>query len=430
MKVVWLCTFSDEKLRKNLNFPKWSFGNILRRLFHKPITDDYGIWNANARNEFEHFTNEVELHIISPHSGISHLHEFRQNGIYYHIFWKESDILKEFVKRKLNKCDSRSFSSSRKLIKQIINNIQPDIIHVIGIENKFHSMAVLDVSKDIPVIAQLQTLINDERFRLNTQVSKDEYAYNSLIERKIIQRADFIGTQLKHFEKVIRETIKQNAIFVNTALITSEPVSYEESNKEYDFVYFALDIGKTLDLVLEAFALAYRVRPEIKLDIIGGCSLNYKKFVDEYLTKLGIEDAVNLEGKLPTHEDVLRQIRKSRFALLPLKIDLISSTIREAMANGLPVLTTITPDTPKLNDNRECVMLSETGDHEALANNMLKILKDVEYAKKLAHNCRLTSSERHSNKEEAEHWKSVYEACIYYKKNGIDIPQSMTKTYF
>ena len=41
----------------------------------------------------------------------------------------------------------------------------------------------------------------------------------------------------------------------------------------------------------------------------------------------GIKDAVTFEGMLPTHDDVIAQIRKSRFALLPLRIDLTSGTI-------------------------------------------------------------------------------------------------------
>ena len=91
-------------------------------------------------------------------------------------------------------------------------------------------------------------------------------------------------------------------------------------------------------------------------------------------------------GPLPTHDDVIKQIRKSRFAILPLKIDLISGTIREAMANGLPVVTTITPATPKLNETRESVLLSEKGDFKAMAENMLWLINDNEVAIKLKKN--------------------------------------------
>ena len=46
------------------------------------------------------------------------------------------------------------------------------------------------------------------------------------------------------------------------------------------------------------------------------------------------------------------------------------------MAYGLPVITTITPGTPKLNDNRESVLLSPIGNHQAMADNMIKLLEN------------------------------------------------------
>jgi glycosyltransferase involved in cell wall biosynthesis len=118
------------------------------------------------------------------------------------------------------------------------------------------------------------------------------------------------------------------------------------------------------------------------------------------------------EGKLPTHDDVICQIRKSRFALLPLKIDLVSGTIREAMANGLPVVTTVTPATPNLNKKRECVLLSEMGDHKAMADNMLRLIEDPEYANIIRDNCLQTANERITNKEIVDNYIRAYFNCI------------------
>lgn len=425
IKIVWLCTFSDEKLRKHLSFPKYYWGNLIRRIFKKPFNNDFAVWDSNARNEFEKFVDEVELHIIAPHSGISKLHEFEENGLYYHIFWEEKEILKELIKRKYNRSAIDSFGKSRKLILNLINKINPDLVHVIGIENKFHSMAALDISLSVPVIAQLQTLVSDSRFKENTSVSSDEYCYNSYIEQQIMLRSDYIATPVERFAEVIRKSIKPNAIILRMGLMLKEPLVIEETKKEFDFVYWALDISKTADLVLEAFSIANKIKPEITLDIIGGYSPEYKKIMDEHIERLGVSGKVKFEGKLPTHDDVLKQIRKSRFALLPLKIDIVSGTIREAMANGLPVLTTITPGTPKLNEKRECVMLSETGDHKALAENMIKLLDNERYANLLRENSRLTSSEQASNADMAMCWLESYKACIENFKKGTKIKENL-----
>ncbi len=413
IKVVWFCAYSDRDLRSHLSFPWWYWGNMVRRMMGMNNHNDFAVWDTNALAEIKSMTDKVELHVIVPHSGIAHTHEFEDDGIFYHVFWHEWDIISEKIKRKFNLRNEKSFKNSRRTISKLIAKIQPDIVHVIGIENKFHSMAVLDIPKDIPVIAQLQTLVSEPRFKESCGATEKEYAYNSEIEKRILQRANYIGTQVSRFREIILRDIKPNAVFVNTSLAVNEPVIEDNVDKEFDFVYFAADISKAADLAIEAFGEAIKVDSTLTLDIVGGYTVDLKKDLDQRIKELGIGSNLTFEGKLPTHDDVIRQIRKSRFALLPLKIDLVSGTIREAMACGIPVVTTITPGTPELNKKRECVLLSEMGDHKAMAHNMIKLISDSEYAARLKSNCLMTAGERISNKAIVEKYVETYYECVY-----------------
>lgn len=412
IKVVWLCTYSDAELRNHLRFPRWHWANVLRRILHMDRQMDFAIWVSHALREFEKMDTDIELHVVAPHSGVGHLQEFESKGVCFHIFWSEWDIVTEKIKRKLNLRDKKAFKHHRKTIQKLIKKIQPDVVHCIGIENKFHSMAVLDIPKGIPIIAQLQTLVSDDRFKANTEATEKEYAYNSKVEKKIILRSDYIGTMVIRFREIILRDIKPDAVFVDTSLALAETVSEVESAKEYDFVYFAADISKAVDLAIEAFAEARKEAPNLTLDIIGGYSSKLKEQLDRRINELEVADGVTFEGKLPTHEDVIRQIRKSRFALLPLKIDLVSGTIREAQANGLPVVTTITPGTPRLNDKLETVLLSETGDHSAMAANMLRLVNEPEYAEMLRNNGTVIASEITSNVEIVEKYCETYHNIV------------------
>ena len=120
-------------------------------------------------------------------------------------------------------------------------------------------------------------------------------------------------------------------------------------DKLYDFVYFAADISKAVDYAIEGFAIAKKSFPNITLHVVGGYSDSYMQTLRDKMQELGLGQEVDFTGKLLTHDDVLAEIRKAKFALLPLKVDLIAGTIREAMSNGLPVVTTVTPVTPTLN---------------------------------------------------------------------------------
>ena len=412
VKVIWLCTYSDAELRSHLKFPRWHWSNMLRRILHMDNQVDFAVWDSNALREFEKLETDIELHVVAPHSGVCHLQEFESKGVFYHIFWSEWDMITEKIKRRFNLSNEKAFKHHRKTIQKLIWKIQPDIVHCIGIENKFHSMAVLDIPHEIPVIAQLQTLVSDERFKESFDGSAEEYAFNCEIERRIIKRSDYVGIKAVRYREIIVRDIKPEVVFVETSLAIGEPVFDGQCEKKYDFVYFAADISKAADLAIEAFAEAKKDAPQLTLDVVGGYSTTLKEQLDKRIEELGICDSITFEGKLPTHEDVILQIRKARFALLPLKIDLISGTIREAMANSIPVVSTITPSTPKINSKRECILLSETGDHTAMAKNMLRLVNEPELAEQLIENGRLYASDRISNKEVVETYCDVYHQIV------------------
>ena len=412
IKVMWLCTYSDAELRSHLKFPRWHWSNVLRRILHMDKQVDFAVWDSNALREFEKMDTDIELHVVAPHSGVGHLQEFESKGVFYHIFWSEWDIITEKIKRRFNLRNEKAFRHHRKTIKMLIKKIQPDVVHCIGIENKFHSMGVLDIPKEIPVIAQLQTLVSDERFKLSCGASEKEYAYDSAMEKRIMLRSDYIGTAVQRFREIILRDIKPEAVFLDTTLALAEPVFSDNTPKEFDFIYFAADISKAGDLAIEAFGEAKKYAPQLTLNIVGGYSQELKKQLDGRINELGIADGITFEGKLPTHEDVIRQIRKSRFALLPLKIDLVSGTIREAQANGLPVVTTITPETPKLNEKMEAVLLSDMGDHTAMAKNMLRLVNEPGYAEMLRKNGLQLASERVCNREIVEKYCETYHKLL------------------
>ena len=150
--------------------------------------------------------------------------------------------------------------------------------------------------------------------------------------------------------------------------------------------------------------------PELKLKIVGNYTEEYKAILDKRINELGIYDSVVFTGKLPTHSDVIEEVRHSRFALLPLKIDFISGTIREAMSIGIPVVTTITAGTPSLNEKRESVLLSKPEDFVGMADNILRLKNDDSLAKKLSNNGVETIMEKYNNIETIRAWVDCYKS--------------------
>lgn len=416
IKVAWICNFSNKELRSNLKFRKATIEKWIRRTAGKSTLEnhDYGAWITNGIECFKSI-EDVELHIIAPHHHISgRLQEFETEGIFYHIFSSEAYSLYHKLRVALTGKTIFSYKKNRQIILSIIEKVSPNIVHVIGAENEDYALSVLDLPTDIPIIVHLQTLLNDPEFIRRSPIYSD---YKRACEIKVLQRADYIGTTVEHFKELISESIVRHPKFVGIKLAVGEQPNRIPVPKKYDFVYFSVNINKSVDYAIEAFAIAQKQYPQITLDIIGGYSADYKRQIDNRIKELGIESNVIFEGLLPTHDDVLHHIHYSKFALLPLKVDMIAGTIREAMAAGLPVVTTITPATPKLNENRRSVLLSEKGDFQSMADNMIALINSNSLCHELVSNADITLMERYNNDSAMREWVEAYSSIL--KENKV-----------
>lgn len=407
IKVAWICQISNQQIRNKLKFYKYTPMALLRMFYGNIFQHDCAKWNTNAIEEFEKF-DDIELHIISPHLYISRLQEFSINNIHYHIFNSEDDNVIDVLKTRVLKKKRTNYNKNSKTINRLIERINPDIVQMIGAENPFYSESALLLSRKRPFIITLQTLMNDPDFLANYPITEESYNYRSEIERKIIVKADYIASKVLLFRKIIKDKIKPDAIFLDMNLAVGEKVMENNDDRSYDFVYFAADISKAVDYTIEVFALTKKKHPDITLLVVGGYSDSLMQQLKVRMRELDLGDEIKFIGRPNTHADVMKEIRKARFAVIPLKIDLISCTIRESMANGLPVVTTITPSTPSLNRDRNCILLSEKYDYQAMADNMCLLLENPELVSELIENSTKTINEKYSNASFMKDWRDEY----------------------
>lgn len=432
IRVALICNITNPRIQSNLKLKVGLIDKFARRIRGSSydvskLAGECNVFIENAIHEYEKCCDSMEFHIISAHGWMDgEIQEFEQNGIFYHFFQNENQSLKNrILYRVIPSTQFSNYKNNRRKIANFISKISPDIVYMSGAENPHYSLSALDIPSNIPVIVQLQTLMCDPNFENNYPISHESYIYRTSIEKKVLNRANFIGSMNVRHDEIIREFVKNDAMILKTRLAIGEKL-FDGSGirKDYDFVYFAANINKSLDLAIEAFAIAHKIKNKCTLHIVGDYSLDYKCQIDLWLKELGLEDYVTFTGRLPTHEDVLHEICRAKIALLPLKIDIVSGTIREAMACGLPVVTTITKDgTPRLNDKRQTVLLSEIGNHQALADNMLRLLDKSDLAEKLIENGKILIQERYSNEAIVQQQKKCLFAAVDYFKNKTPIPR-------
>lgn len=425
MKVLWICHFSNSSIRERLNLSNNYFEVLTRRILKlSPIIyKDFALWITNGIKEFEKFTS-IDLHIVSPHYGMKKENEsFVLNGISYHFFKPEETFTKKIF-RNLTKKYKNNFNNNRKKIADVINRINPDLIHMYGAENPYYSMSALDIDiHKYPLFVSLQTLMSDEEFKVKNQTHHKLYQFRTIIERSILSRVNYIGSSIQKYRNIVWNEINPSAVFFQTYLALENKIVIDTSiKKKYSFVYFAANISKAADIAIEAFAIAFRKHPEITLNIIGSTPQPFTEKLKIRISELGIENNVFFSGMLPTHADVLKQIQLSKFAILPLKVDVISGTIREALSSGLPVVTTVTSGTPTLNEKRLSVLISDQNDYHSIAENMIKLIESPVLAKQLSENGSITVNERWNNEKNMRELVQAYKAIIDHHSKGIEIP--------
>ena len=163
-----------------------------------------------------------------------------------------------------------------------------------------------------------------------------------------------------------------------------------------------------LDVVVRAFAEVQRGCPEARLDLLGKgpLELQIRKLVHD-LNLSGIDFA----GAVPHHE-IGRFYDAADIFINASSLDNMPVSILEAFASGTPVVTTAPEGMSYLVEHERTGLLSEPGDARALAENVMRLLKNPELASRLALNAH-EEVQRYSWEAVREQWLEIYRSLEY-----------------
>ncbi len=410
IKVAILCHFSNPTVRNALTlYPSSSFYKY----------KDFANWITNIISSMTN-REDIELHVISPHAGMKKRKQFFLiDGVRYHFFRKELPYPWSSIEKHIYPQNRHNYPRNRRYVKQIIADIKPDIVNLIGAENAYYASSVLDI-EDIPIVLHCQTVYaNPERKEKAGKI--DMVRWNT--ELSIFHKVNYFACTGRIYYDLIKGYEPQAIVFPRKWPVLNYP-KIPDVPKKYDFAYFArmLNKNKGFDNALEAIAIAVKNHPELKIMAVGSWDSD-REFFEKRIEELGIKDNMEIHPSFPDYLDMLQYVKQARFALLPIKMDVMSGTILEALNMGMPVVTCRTSGTPSLNKKRETVLLSDIGDNESLAANMLKLCENPKLAEMLKGNGTL-----YINEWEEEHAHNIdimvkqYQAIIAHYNSGTPIP--------
>jgi glycosyltransferase involved in cell wall biosynthesis len=154
---------------------------------------------------------------------------------------------------------------------------------------------------------------------------------------------------------------------------------------------------------VRAFAEVQKVYPEAQLDLVGGGELEEE--IRALVRQLNLSE-VNFAG-VASRGNIGRCYDRADIFVNGSNLDNMPVSVLEAYASGTPVVTTAPEAMRHIVDHGRTGLLSEPGEHGALAENILRLLRDPELAARLAQNA-FEESRRYHWETVRGQWMKVY----------------------
>jgi L-malate glycosyltransferase len=160
-----------------------------------------------------------------------------------------------------------------------------------------------------------------------------------------------------------------------------------------------------VDVVVRAFAEVQKAFPDAQLDLVGGgpVEADIRNLVREMNLK-----GVNFKG-VAAHSEIARFYDAADIFINASRLDNMPVSILEAFASGMPVASTEPEGMRYVVEHERTGLLSPPGDPAALAENVIRVLRDSELADRMVTNAQ-QELERYSWPVVRELWLEVYRA--------------------
>lgn len=291
----------------------------------------------------------------------------------------ENSIKRYFVEIKL----LRSYLKERKnavIISFLSQSIFETVIARIGLKNK-----VIVSERNDPrrcPIHRSQRIIRDAVFRL----------------------ADVCVFQTEMVQKLFPKSVQRKSVVIPNPVNPNLQEPYIGVRSHRIVTACRLHPQKNLFMLLDAFSMFCKKHPDYILDIYGKGTL--EKELKDKANKLGLSNKVVFHGFV---EDIHEKIEMASMYVCSSDYEGISNSILEAMALGIPTISTDCPigGSKLLIDQNRNGILVPVNDANKLCEAMMKIACDKDFADRISANA-VQVRNKYSIERIAKSWENLF----------------------
>jgi len=222
---------------------------------------------------------------------------------------------------------------------------------------------------------------------------------------KILKSSDFITvTGIKSKRILIDKDVDENKIFIMPNVINTDEYKCEGSRKEYDISFIGrLTYVKRLDIFFKVISEVSKEIPGLKVAMIGDGE-DIEKCIS-LVKDLFLNDNVEFLG---FRKDITQLINKTKVLLLTSESEGMPSAIIEAMACGVPVVSSDVGDIGDIVvDGKNGFLVEKFDDVSSYRDRIIKILSDKKVYKKMSEES-LKVRNIHSVDNASRIWKEIF----------------------
>jgi glycosyltransferase involved in cell wall biosynthesis len=295
----------------------------------------------------------------------------------------------------------------------LIGEIQPDIIHAHStyiIFNRVIKKLRLSTQLEIPVIVTIHGLpksiiLPDGR----ESTDYDEFTSDFDFDLVLAVSENVAETLRRYLKSAVHDRIR--VVYSGIDMSTFRPLPDVE--KQWDVAFMGrLEAMKAVDLFPEMLSILRPRFPRLKMMMTGEGSL--KSWLFKEFEERNVSSMIEYKGVVET-DDVPLLLNKSRIFLYPSRQEPFGLSIIEAMACGVPVITTnvFGPD-EIIRPDYDGIAVSPD-DANALADAVDSLLSDRELREKIAKNA-LRSAQKYDIRDYAKQLLAIYQDLIEKQK--------------